>query len=93
MICILAPLACLVIMAVSAVIAYAIIMKPGKVKLEDKMSPLDESFLADPDSAFNDDLSFDKSGYEKKIKLDYNSTVILPDRPTEYEAGSYYSLF
>ena len=91
--CILAPLAGLVVMAVGAVIAYAIIMKPGKVKLENKMSALTESLLADPDFMFNDNLSSDMRGYEKTIKLDLNSTVLLPDRPTEYAAGSYYSEF
>lgn len=74
--CILVPLAGLVVMAVGAVIAYSVIMRPGKVRIDEKMSTLTQSLLSDPDFMFTD-TSNTAQGYEKKIKLDLASTVLL----------------
>jgi len=42
---------------------------------------------------FYENTKDDVIGYEKTIKLDLASTVLLLDRPDSYTAGSYYSDF
>jgi hypothetical protein len=49
--------------------------------------------MDDPDFMFYENTKVDVTSYEKKIKLDLTSTVLLLDRPDDYTAGSYYSDF
>ncbi len=57
------------------------------------MAGLAQSLMDDPDFMFYENTKVDVTSYEKKIKLDLTSTVLLLDRPDDYTAGSYYSDF
>jgi hypothetical protein len=57
------------------------------------MAGLAQSLMDDPDFMFYENEKVDVTSYEKKIKLDLTSTVLLLDRPEDYTAGSYYSDF
>jgi hypothetical protein len=57
------------------------------------MAGLAQSLMDDPDFMFYENTKVDVTSYEKKIKLDLTSTVLLLDRPEDYTAGSYYSDF
>jgi hypothetical protein len=57
------------------------------------MAGLAQSLMDDPDFMFYENEKVDVTSYEKKIKLDLTSTVLLLDRPDDYTAGSYYSDF
>ncbi len=57
------PLSAVIVTVVIALITYAVLMRPGKVRLDDKMAGLAQSLMDDPDFLFVEDEKVDVKSF------------------------------